>query len=44
LTEGGAKWVLPLVLLALVAISYFTRPASRRVPWGTFPTTRDDRT
>src|SRR3954471_13081133 len=31
LTEGGAKWILPLVLLALVGGSYFTRPASRRV-------------
>ena len=31
LTEGGAKWILPLVLLGLVGGSYFTRPASRRV-------------
>jgi hypothetical protein len=31
LTEGGAKWLLPLTLLALVAVSYFTRPPSRRV-------------
>lgn len=35
LTEGGAKWVLPLALLGLVAVSYFTRPPSRRIPWGT---------
>jgi hypothetical protein len=35
LTEGGAKWILPLTLLALVAVSYFTRPPSRRIPWGT---------
>jgi hypothetical protein len=31
LTEGGAKWVLPLALLGLIAVSYFTRPASRRL-------------
>jgi hypothetical protein len=31
LTEGGAKRFLPLVLLALVAVSYFTRPANRRL-------------
>lgn len=31
LSEGGAKWLLPLVLLGLVAVSYFTRPPSRRV-------------
>jgi DoxX-like protein len=31
LTEGGIKWILPLLLLTLVAISYFTRPANRRV-------------
>ncbi|HZE09554.1 MAG TPA: DoxX family protein [Gemmatimonadaceae bacterium] len=39
LTEGGAKWILPLALLALVAVSYFTRPPSRRLPWRTFATT-----
>jgi hypothetical protein len=32
LSEGGAKWILPLVLLGLVAVSYFTRPPSRRLP------------
>src|SRR3954469_10776742 len=31
ISEGGAKWILPLVLLGLVGGSYFTRPASRRV-------------
>ena len=31
LSEGGAKWILPLVLLGLVAVSYFSRPASRRI-------------
>ena len=35
LSEGGMKWALPLVLLALVAVSYFTRPPNRRV-MGTF--------
>jgi amino acid permease len=29
--EGVKTWILPLVLLALVAVSYFTRPASRRL-------------
>lgn len=30
--EGGVKtWSLPIVLLALLAVSYATRPASRRV-------------
>jgi hypothetical protein len=32
LSEGGLKWMLPLALLALVAVSYFTRPAGRRLP------------
>src|SRR3954452_9223417 len=31
LTEGGGKWILPLVLLGLVGGSYFTSPESRRV-------------
>jgi hypothetical protein len=31
LSEGGVKWMLPLALLCLIAISYFTRPASRRI-------------
>ncbi|MGH7604548.1 MAG: DoxX family protein [Gemmatimonadaceae bacterium] len=31
LSEGGAKWILPLVLLGLVAVSYFTRPPGRRL-------------
>src|ERR1700741_4029391 len=29
--DGPKDWILPLVLLALVAVSYFTRPPSRRV-------------
>ena len=35
LTEGGAKWILPLALLCLVAVSYFTRPSGRRLAWRT---------
>jgi hypothetical protein len=31
LGEGVKTWILPLVLLALVAVSYVTRPPSRRV-------------
>lgn len=31
LSEGPAKAILPLALLVLVAVSYFTRPANRRV-------------
>ena len=32
LTGDGVKdWTLPIVLLALVAVSYFTRPSSRRL-------------
>jgi len=31
LTEGPAKAILPLALLVLVGVSYFTRPANRRV-------------
>jgi hypothetical protein len=34
LSEGGVKWILPLVLLALVAVSYVTRPPSRRLIGG----------
>jgi hypothetical protein len=30
-SEGGVKWIMPLVLLALVAVSYVTRPPSRRL-------------
>jgi len=31
LGEGVKTWIPPLVLLALVAVSYFTRPPSRRL-------------
>jgi DoxX-like family len=31
LSEGGVKWIMPLVLLALVAVSYLTRPPNRRL-------------
>ena len=34
LSEGGVKWILPLVLLALVAVSYVTRPPNRRLAAG----------
>ena len=34
LSEGGAKWIMPLVLLALVAVSYLTRPPNRRLVAG----------
>lgn len=30
-TGDGKAWILPLVLLALVGVSYFTRPPSRRL-------------
>ena len=33
-SEGGVKWILPLVLLVLVAVSYLTRPANRRLAPG----------
>ena len=33
LGEGVKTWIPPLVLLALVAVSYFTRPPNRRL-WG----------
>jgi VIT1/CCC1 family predicted Fe2+/Mn2+ transporter len=29
--DGVKTWILPLALLALVAVSYFTRPSSRRL-------------
>src|SRR5262245_17273589 len=29
--DGPQVWVMPLVLLVLLAVSYFTRPASRRL-------------
>lgn len=29
--DGVKTWILPLVLLTLVAVSYFTRPANRRL-------------
>ena len=31
LSEAGPVWLVPIALLALLAVSYFTRPASRRV-------------
>jgi len=31
LSEGGVKWIMPPVLLALVAVSYLTRPPNRRL-------------
>jgi hypothetical protein len=31
LSEPGAIWLMPVVLLALLAVSYVTRPASRRL-------------
>lgn len=31
--DGFQVWSLPLALLALLGVSYFTRPASRRVAW-----------
>jgi hypothetical protein len=33
-SEGGMKWILPLVLLALLAASYLIRPPNRRVAAG----------
>ena len=30
-SEGGVKWIAPLVLLALLAVSYLIRPANRRI-------------
>lgn len=37
ISEGVGKWVLPLILLALVAISYVTRPPNRRLIGGSLP-------
>jgi hypothetical protein len=34
-SEGGVKWIMPLVLLVLVAVSYVTRPQNRRLNSGT---------
>ena len=34
-SDSAGKWVLPLVLLALVATSYITRPPNRRLVGGT---------
>ena len=34
LSEGGVKWIMPLVLLTLVAVSYLTRPPNRRLAAG----------
>ena len=31
LSEGGVKWIAPLVILALVGVSYVTRPPDRRL-------------
>jgi VIT1/CCC1 family predicted Fe2+/Mn2+ transporter len=36
-SEGPGKWILPLVLLALVATSYITRPPNRRLVGGILP-------
>src|SRR3954470_1216356 len=36
LSGEGVKSVLPVILLALLAVSYFTRPASRRLMGNTF--------
>ncbi|MDP9206661.1 MAG: DoxX family protein [Gemmatimonadota bacterium] len=36
LSEGGVRWILPLALLALVGVSYFTRPPNRRLVGNTF--------
>ncbi len=33
-SEGGAKWIMPLVLLVLVAVSYLIRPPNRRLAPG----------
>ena len=38
--DGVKTWILPLVLLTLVAISYFTRPPSRRLVGFTLPLRR----
>jgi VIT1/CCC1 family predicted Fe2+/Mn2+ transporter len=36
-SESAGKWILPLVLLALVATSYITRPPNRRLVGGNLP-------
>jgi hypothetical protein len=36
-SEGAGKSILPLVLLALVAVSYITRPPNRRLVGGILP-------
>jgi len=40
LSGEGAKTVLPVVILALVGVSYFTRPASRRLVANPFARSR----
>ena len=35
LSEPGRLWLMPLALLCLLAVSYFSRPASRRVSLNT---------
>jgi hypothetical protein len=30
-SEGGIKWIFPLLLLALLAVSYLIRPPNRRI-------------
>jgi len=30
-SEGGATWIMPLLLLALLALSYVMRPPNRRL-------------
>jgi hypothetical protein len=35
--DGVQVWAIPPVLLALLIVSYFTRPASRRVPLSSAP-------
>jgi hypothetical protein len=39
--NGDAVWPVPLALLAVLAVSYVTRPASRRIPE---PRAREPRT
>lgn len=36
-SEGGASWILPLLLLALVGLSYVMRPPNRRLAGGPVP-------
>lgn len=33
-SEGGATWVMPLLLLAFLAVSYLIRPPNRRIAAG----------